>query len=149
MASHLKICPTCKSEKIQDEYFKNGYIDCFMDEVTECRYGHPIIMTTMPSRDFHTLKKISDSTDFYDAMIKLHDDDIIEYELKMSQFRSQVQAKEAEEERKKIEDSKPRCPKCGSTSIATVNKGYSLLTGFLGSGKPMNVCQSCGHKWKI
>ena len=24
MASHLKICPTCKSEKIQDEYFKNG-----------------------------------------------------------------------------------------------------------------------------
>lgn len=43
----------------------------------------------------------------------------------------------------------PRCPKCGSTSIATVNKGYSLLTGFLGSGKPMNVCQNCGHKWKL
>ena len=85
--------------------FKNGYIDCFMDEVTECRYGHPIIMTTMPSRDFHTLKKISDSTDFYDAMIKLHDDDIIEYELKMSQFRSQVEAQEAEEERKKAEES--------------------------------------------
>lgn len=40
------------------------------------------------------------------------------------------------------------CPKCGSTSIATVNKGFSLLTGFLGSGKPMNVCQSCGYKWK-
>lgn len=149
MSSHLKICPTCKEEKICDDYFKNGYIDCFLDEVNECRYGHPIIMTKMPSTDFHILKKISDSTDFYDAMIKLHDDDIIEYELKMSQFRSQVEAQEAEAERKKAEDSKPRCPKCGSTSIATVNKGYSLLTGFLGSGKPMNVCQSCGHKWKI
>ena len=40
------------------------------------------------------------------------------------------------------------CPKCGSTSIATVNRGYSLLTGFLGSGKAVNVCQMCGHKWK-
>lgn len=75
-------------------------------------------------------------------MIKLHDEDPIGYELKMAQFREIA-------ERKKAEESKPRCPKCGSTSIATVNKGYSLLTGFLGSGKPMNVCQSCGHKWKI
>ena len=41
-----------------------------------------------------------------------------------------------------------RCPKCGSTSISTINKGYSVLTGFLGSGKPMNVCQNCGYKWK-
>ncbi len=40
------------------------------------------------------------------------------------------------------------CPKCGSTSVATVNKGYGLVRGFLGSGKPMNVCQMCGHKWK-
>ena len=44
--------------------------------------------------------------------------------------------------------SKPVCPKCGSTSIATVNRGFSLLTGFIGSGKPMNVCQMCGYKFK-
>lgn len=40
------------------------------------------------------------------------------------------------------------CPKCGSTSIATTNRGYSFFTGFLGSGKPVNVCQKCGYKWK-
>lgn len=40
------------------------------------------------------------------------------------------------------------CPKCGSTSIATTNRGYSFFTGFIGSGKPVNVCQRCGHKWK-
>lgn len=40
------------------------------------------------------------------------------------------------------------CPKCYSSSIATINRGYSVLTGLLGSGKPMNVCQNCGHKWK-
>ena len=105
-------------------------------------------MTSMPDDDFIILSKISDSTDFYDAMIKLHDDDIIEYELKMSQFRSQVQAKEAEEERKKADESKPRCPKCGSTSITAGQKGYSILTGFLGSNKTVNRCSNCGHTWK-
>lgn len=40
------------------------------------------------------------------------------------------------------------CPKCGSTSIATTNRGYSLLTGFIGSNKKVNVCQACGYQWK-
>mgnify|MGYP002674012250 FL=1 len=43
---------------------------------------------------------------------------------------------------------KVTCPKCGSTSIATTNRGYSFFTGFLGSGKPVNVCQKCGYKWE-
>lgn len=42
----------------------------------------------------------------------------------------------------------PTCPKCGSTSIATINRGFSLVTGFWGSGSPRNVCQVCGWKWK-
>ena len=42
----------------------------------------------------------------------------------------------------------PCCPKCGSTSIATINSGYTLTWGFLGSGKPVNVCQACGFKFK-
>lgn len=41
------------------------------------------------------------------------------------------------------------CPKCGSPSISTINRGYSIVTGFIGSGKPVNVCQRCGHKWKL
>lgn len=41
-----------------------------------------------------------------------------------------------------------KCPKCGSTSIGTVNRGYSMFSGFIGSGSPRNVCQSCGYKWK-
>ena len=42
----------------------------------------------------------------------------------------------------------PCCPKCGSTAIATVNRGFSIVWGFLGSGTPVNVCQACGHKFK-
>lgn len=42
----------------------------------------------------------------------------------------------------------PSCPTCGSTAIATVNRGYSALWGFVGSGQPVNVCQVCGHKFR-
>lgn len=42
----------------------------------------------------------------------------------------------------------PKCPKCGATAIATINRGYSIVWGFLGGGKPVNVCQVCGHKFK-
>lgn len=144
MSNHLKICPTCKKEKIQGKFYKNGYIDCYEDTATKCPYGHPIIMTSMPDDDFTILAKISDSTDFYDAMIKLHDDDIIEYELKMSQFRSQVEAQEAEAERKKIEDSKPRCPYCNSTNLTKVSgtsRFASTLMFGIGSKK-------VGKQWK-
>ena len=40
------------------------------------------------------------------------------------------------------------CPKCGSANIQTTNRGFSLVTGFIGSGSPRNVCQKCGFKWK-
>lgn len=144
MSSHLKICPTCKKEKIQDGIYRNGYVYFYEDTATECPYGHPIIMTSMPDDDFIILSKISDSTDFYDAMIKLHDDDIIEYELKMSQFRSQVEAQEAEAERKKAEDSKPHCPYCNSTNLTKVSgtsRFASTLMFGIGSKK-------IGKQWK-
>lgn len=40
------------------------------------------------------------------------------------------------------------CPKCGSTAVSVGQRGYSLLTGFLGSGQTMNRCGKCGYKWK-
>ncbi len=48
----------------------------------------------------------------------------------------------------KTRTSRVVCPKCGSSSIATVNRGYSILWGFLGSGNPVNVCQRCGYRFK-
>ena len=40
------------------------------------------------------------------------------------------------------------CPKCGCTDIGVANRGYSVVWGLIGSGKSMNVCKNCGHKWK-
>lgn len=41
-----------------------------------------------------------------------------------------------------------RCPRCNSTAITTGNRGYSLVWGFIGSGKTVNRCGKCGHTWK-
>lgn len=41
-----------------------------------------------------------------------------------------------------------KCPKCGSTSVTTTTRGYSIMLGFIGSNKVINICGNCGHKWK-
>lgn len=44
--------------------------------------------------------------------------------------------------------SRNRCPKCSSDRITTGSRGYSLLTGFIGSNKTVNRCANCGYTWK-
>ena len=40
------------------------------------------------------------------------------------------------------------CPKCGSTEYHAGSRGFSLVTGFIGSGKTVLTCLKCGHRWK-
>ena len=58
-------------------------------------------------------------------------------------YTSTIPTKESIKQKKELV-----CPECGSTNVATINRGFSLITGFIGSGSPRNVCQICGHKWK-
>ena len=95
------------------------------------------------------IKRISNDSDFIQAMTKLHDEDPIEYQLKMSQFKANLKQQESQQkEQEESVQNQIHCPKCNSTSIQTINRGYSFWTGFLGSGSPRNVCQKCGYKWK-
>lgn len=48
----------------------------------------------------------------------------------------------------KEDANKVKCPKCGSTNITAGQRGYSVLTGFIGSSKTVNRCANCGHIWK-
>lgn len=41
-----------------------------------------------------------------------------------------------------------RCPKCNSTAVTAGQRGYSVVWGFVGSGKTVNRCAKCGHKWE-
>lgn len=91
------------------------------------------------------IEDISTDKSFVQAMIALKEKDPIEYQLKMSQFKIQVQ----QQENYKTQSSDTiKCPKCGSTNITAGQRGYSLLTGFIGSGNTVNRCAKCGHKWK-
>ena len=41
-----------------------------------------------------------------------------------------------------------KCLKCGSTAVSTGARGFSIVTGFIGSGQTVNRCGNCGHKWR-
>jgi hypothetical protein len=112
-----KICTRCQSDKIVE------------------------LPNDISTKDISTLHNISKDKKFWDAMINLYQTDILEYELKMSQFRQQLN-------QQKADSNKVSCPKCGCTDIGVANRGFSIVTGFIGSGKSMNVCKKCGHKWK-
>jgi DNA-directed RNA polymerase subunit M/transcription elongation factor TFIIS len=40
------------------------------------------------------------------------------------------------------------CPRCGSSQITTGQRGYKIVTGFIGSNKTVNRCAKCGYSWK-
>lgn len=106
--------------------------------------GSPLIHTPLTAEERFLIDRTSKDRDFLMAMIDLKKSDIIEFQTKISQFRSQAKQDGCYDAPKKV----PKCPKCGSTSIGVTNRGFSLLTGFLGSGKTMNFCQNCGYKWR-
>ena len=98
--------------------------------------------------DYFTIADISMDTNFLQAMIQLKEKDIIEYELKMSQFRNQSKQAEQIQSQPKSTEKQLTCPQCGSTDITSGTRGFTLTTGFLGSGNHRNVCKKCGFKWK-
>ena len=119
-----------------------------LDECPECLCPlNKENISTIP--DGGWIKAVSTDENFMKAMTELYENDPIEYQLKISQFKANLQQQESS---KIVEEGKSKnqihCPRCKSTSIQTINRGYSFWTGFLGSGSPRNVCQKCGYKWK-
>lgn len=134
----IKFCKKCQETKQWN--CPSGYYFAWKDSVTHCpNCGYELIDIDFPAQDLAIIEDISNDVDFIESMIKLHDSDIIEYTAKMSQFKSQVQ---------RDDSNKVHCPKCNCTDIGVTNRGYSLVWGFIGSGKSMNVCKKCGYKWK-
>lgn len=139
-----------------NKYFPDITLDSYQRDFKNniCPFcKHKLIDTLITGVDFYDIVEYSDcNKDFLLAMVELRKNDVIEYEMKMNAIkRSLVEQYRQQLERKQnyqMQKSQVKCPKCGSTSIATVNRGYGLISGFFGSGSPRNVCQKCGHKWK-
>ena len=40
-----------------------------------------------------------------------------------------------------------QCPKCHSTQIQLMKRGWKITTGFINSSKPERACMRCKHKF--
>ena len=151
MQIYLRYCPICVKENIRHEWHSNIYVpgieDSFLDEEfanTNCSEHNtqPLIKMLVTCEEFQILRQVSNDPSFILAMDKLKSEDIIEFNLKMSQFKTQV------EQHKQSIDTRPKCPKCGSTAITTGSRGVNFTFGLIGASKTVNRCSNCGHTWK-
>ena len=158
MTSEIKYCQNCSitkknmlgSTNLKNIEFGKGYLIGWDENMSTCPFCKGMLKDiNLSVDDYLIIRNVSNyNRQLLDAMINLHDKDIIEYELKMSQFRNQANQQKQQKVAQQQENSKVKCPKCGSSDIGVTNRGYSLLTGFIGSCKAMNTCKNCGHKWK-
>lgn len=125
-----------------------------LKSISICPYcGGDLIDTGMSTYDYRDILVATDyDRDVLDAMLKLKKSNPIEYRLKLQQLKN-LKSQEKKKPRPQSQTTKQKedtitCPKCGSANIQTTNRGFSLVTGFIGSGSPRNVCQKCGFKWK-
>lgn len=153
----IKVCENCKNNKHFESQYntkwepKQGYFIAFIPNDDICPYCKSTIKDSGINYDeYKIISKISNDNAFLEAMIDLKQKDIIEYELKMGQFRNQVeQQKSIQNQQAQVrqESSVPKCPKCGSTEFTPVRKKFSLLTGFA-TNKVELICNKCGTKIK-
>ena len=95
------------------------------------------------------MSHIANDNDFFLAMIDLKEKDIIEYNLKMSQFRTQIE----QQKRSKAEnDNVPRCPNCHRSNIQKIGgmerAGSVMMLGvFSNKINKSFKCINCGYTW--
>ncbi|MCI8993053.1 MAG: hypothetical protein HFG80_10120 [Eubacterium sp.] len=121
--------------------------DFFCNDERICPdHNMPLVEIDFPYSEYDTLWKISDNVDFMEAMLKLKQDDIIEYETKMAQFRTQVAQMEAA---KQTSDHQVTCPYCQSVNVRRISTADRMVsTGFFGLGSrkvgKQFHCNGCG-----
>lgn len=145
----LKLCKKCNQN---NEPTFHGYFAWLKDNCYECPICQNQLEDTCITKDeYKIIDKISDDITFLKAMIKLKQDDIIEYQSRMSQFRSQLGQQKVVEEQKQ-ESNIPKCPTCNSTNIKKISglsKASSVAMWGLFSRKIHKQwhCNSCGSEW--
>lgn len=108
-----------------------------------------LIQCNISCEDLNIISRISNDNNFFQAMIDLKEKDIIEYNLKMSQFKSQL---EQQKSSKTQNDTTPKCPHCKSTNIKPIsglNRGASIAMWGVFSKKINKSfeCLNCKYTW--
>lgn len=147
--SKIKFCKKCRdnNEPNFHGYFAFLKDDCYQCPVKDCR--KQLIDIDFDNQDYLILLDISKDIDFIEAMIQLRDTDPIEYQLKLSQFKTQVKQQEIIEQ-----TNMPKCPTCSSTNlkkISTTSKvANTAMWGILGTKRHKTFhCNSCGDRKSV
>ena len=139
-----KLCTKCCHLFGVDENDKDDICDCGGKLVTmELEHSDYITLCHIWSTGTEIDRKVH--WDLYNAMVELKKKDIIEYNLKMSQFRNQLNQQQSTE-------NKLRCPTCSSTrvkQISTTAKVAGAVTFglFSKTARSQFKCENCGYKW--
>ena len=130
----------------EDEYIEMS--DYEIDRMIEEMNIHPLISKD----DALAIYTVTRSTEIIDAMIELKQKDIIEYGLKLAQFKTQLEQQKSAKEKAKT-DNRLKCPTCGSAKVIRI-PGLSkaiwvALQGVYSIGKISKTfqCMNCGYKW--
>ncbi len=147
----LWLCEKCRKSSNSNNIHENGYVPILSDNYKRkpchvCGDTNEKIID-MSIEDFSTILHIQNDVNFLEAMIDLKEKDIVEYQLKMSQFRNQTN-----QQRVVRESSVPKCPHCHSTQIKSISgleRGASVLAWGLFSKKINKSfkCNNCGYTW--
>lgn len=157
MSSEIKFCEKCSqtgknmigSANQKNVEFGKGYIIGWDDNILLCPFcNSTLIDITLPLEDYLTIRKVSNyNRQLLETMIDLHDKDIVEYELKMSQFRIQTEQQKSIKNEQINNDI--QCPYCKSNNInkisstSRVASTYLLGLGSKKIGKQWH-CNGCG-----
>ena len=147
----VKICEKCHKNNQKTWIYTSGF-DVLADEQkrNKCIKCNSDLKTTILDVDeYAILEKISNDVSFFDAMLDLKEKDIIEFNLKISQFKSQV----GQQQSVKVQnDTTPKCPNCSSTNINPIsglNRGVSVAMWGIFSKKinKSYECKNCKYTW--
>ncbi|MEG1863458.1 MAG: hypothetical protein RR198_07600 [Oscillospiraceae bacterium] len=131
--SHVTYCKKCKKYAYPSPQHPMMWEDCGLCgyKLEDTGMNSSQLIASQPSREQL----------FMEAMRKLKDTDPVKYEIAMEKYKQKMTTEQKDKEML-------HCPKCGSTAVTAGQRGFNILTGFIGSGATVNRCAKCGYKWK-
>ena len=151
--SGVLICPKCA------KVYNGWNLKYELPQKLVCEYCNTILVQTNEStEEIYKLSAKLPDDDFNKKCIGLakkygndqfdNEENQNMLEKRSEHIQNSIEKYELRKQQSQQSSNLPHCPKCGSTAITAGQRGYSLLTGFLGSNKTVNRCANCGYTWK-
>ena len=141
MDDFVKKCKKCSAIGIYSQNYN-------VHEENAC--GGELETVSITCDDLDIISRISNNNDFFQAMIDLKEKDLIEYNLKLSQFKTQLKLQESiQQQQSEQSQVKLRCPYCNSVNVRRISaieqvSSISMLGMYSRKINKSFLCGSCG-----